>query len=514
MVLMQRTEGANNVGGLFTEGPPPTTITADWLNSIQEELCAVVEYSGQAVQTAATDSKSQLLTALLSMIPTYDAVISSQEGWDDIIERTGANAYQFKDDYKSVFVKVADYNLTLSGGDTWGALSTNNVTHLEFEKGAAIQFGNTPGYINCNTTGSILKNVTVKGLGTVASAVVQSFLLAAENVVFDSCKATTRLSNTDMSGFRGSATALHNITSRYINCTATALNSSGIVYGYYLCENVSNSIAYALDTTGASSCYGFHSVVNINSCYAYDIDASTLAAHGMYNCTNISASYCRNIESAAGVNTYGFRNCYNVSACQAIAIDATGAGSAIGFYSCDQLNGCRAIDIDSATDSYGFSTCNQVSGCKADDIDSSGSICYGFSQCYNISSCLAIDIQSAVNNNTFGFSNCNQINGCTVETIDATGTGNAYGFNSCDQISGCYTVDIDASNGSAYGFRGCNRIAACYAYDIDSSAGSSLGFHECDYGAALYTAETCSDNTFINAGDGAGEYSCNTGLTP
>lgn len=68
---MDRTDGAGNIGGLFVaEDPatsrPPTEITADWLNGVQEELLAAIEGAGvvpdsadltqlhQAIQAAST----------------------------------------------------------------------------------------------------------------------------------------------------------------------------------------------------------------------------------------------------------------------------------------------------------------------------------------------------------------------------------------------------------------------------------------------------------------------------
>lgn len=62
---MHRTEGRNNDGGLYTEGPPPTTITAAAMNSLQEELASVIEYSGQSLLTAGTDTQNQLLAAVM-----------------------------------------------------------------------------------------------------------------------------------------------------------------------------------------------------------------------------------------------------------------------------------------------------------------------------------------------------------------------------------------------------------------------------------------------------------------
>jgi len=65
---MHRTEGDNytTVGTdkRFTDGPPGTTVTDDWLNAVQEEIATVVEGAGLTLSTASADTFGQLLAAL------------------------------------------------------------------------------------------------------------------------------------------------------------------------------------------------------------------------------------------------------------------------------------------------------------------------------------------------------------------------------------------------------------------------------------------------------------------
>ena len=49
---------------LYTEGPPGTRVTANALNSIQEEIAYVIEQAGITLETANTDSWHQLYQAL------------------------------------------------------------------------------------------------------------------------------------------------------------------------------------------------------------------------------------------------------------------------------------------------------------------------------------------------------------------------------------------------------------------------------------------------------------------
>jgi hypothetical protein len=431
---MHRTEGANNVSGLYSAGPPPTTITADALNSIQEELAAVIEYSGQSMQTAATDTRNQLLAALLALIPTYDAIVVSQASWDAIIERTAANTYQFKDDYKSVFVKIGNYALTLSGGDTWGQLRTNNVSHLEFERGATITFGNTQGYLNVNTSNCFLKNVFVKGLGTVASAVQYSFLLSAAAVTFDNCVVSTRLSNTNMTGFQGSAVAAYNLMAKYINCRATSLKvSSGDVSGFYLCQNISGGTVNNCACTGSGVLYGFSTCDNISSSQAYTLDSVNGNCAGFYTCNQISACTASNIDTSGTGVAYGFNNCNQISGCKVEDIQSAEDVSTYGFYSCDQISSCTAsiIDTTGTGNAYGFYSCNQISSCTATDIDSSGNIACGFHNCDQISSCTATDIDAPLAT-AYGFYYCHY--GVALYTTE-TCAGNAFINANTDEFS-------------------------------------------------------------------------------
>jgi len=61
---MIRTEGANNVNNLFSNGPPGTSLEENWLNSVQEEICYVIEQAGLTVQTRGTDTRQQLYNAI------------------------------------------------------------------------------------------------------------------------------------------------------------------------------------------------------------------------------------------------------------------------------------------------------------------------------------------------------------------------------------------------------------------------------------------------------------------
>jgi hypothetical protein len=382
--------------------------------------------------------------------------ISNQANFENAIERVSANTYKFSDNYRTILVRYGEYDFTacLSGGDTWGQLQTNNVTHLEFERYATITFGNTPGYLNVNTTHCYLKNVIVKGLGTVASAVQYSFLSSAAAVTFDNCVVTTRLSNTNMTGFQGSATASHNLSTRYINCRVTALTSSGNISGFYLCQNMVGCTVNNCACTGTGVLYGFST------------------------CDNISSSQVYTLDSVNG-NCAGFYTCNQVSACNVSDIDTSGTGVAYGYHTCSQVSANRASALDSTYQAYGFNVCNQVSGCYAYDIQSTNATANGY---------------------VYGFYDCDQISACYAYKLD-TNAGACRGFYLCNQISSCKAEDIDSAAANSEGFGYCTQMSSCYATAI-TGATTAEGFNHCTYGAALNTDEAANaGNDYMDTTD-------------
>jgi hypothetical protein len=76
---MHRTNGAGNIGGQFVaEDPainrPPTEITAEWLNAVQEELAGFVEWAGLGLSSV---DMTQVRQALLAKFATLVGVQNS-----------------------------------------------------------------------------------------------------------------------------------------------------------------------------------------------------------------------------------------------------------------------------------------------------------------------------------------------------------------------------------------------------------------------------------------------------
>jgi hypothetical protein len=108
---MHRTEGDNHLLNQFTDGPPGTTITANWLNAIQEEIAGVIEGAGMTVDVADVDVYGQLFDALKALHPHIVDVPSSATD--------GGLAGQFSFDASYLYICVATNTwrrVSISGG--------------------------------------------------------------------------------------------------------------------------------------------------------------------------------------------------------------------------------------------------------------------------------------------------------------------------------------------------------------------------------------------------------------
>jgi hypothetical protein len=368
---MHRTNGEGNVAGQFVGGPPATCLTPEWCNSVQEELCNVIEAAGLTVASDGfADTKNQLLAAIQTIISNtdpYDIIVSTQAEFNALFTRQGANHYHIHDDYKTVLVKnftggyLCDGPMSfLSGGDTWGYVQTNLCTHLKFENGAYWNVGDSLFYLEANTDDCKLENVWIRGLGTVAAALTRSFYATGLRMTFDNCKTSNRYANATFVGFEGSNVVATDITNKYINCLASYLITTvGLVSGFRYCYNVSNCISYNISSiTVGIDVYGFFSCNNMSNCIAYNISGTTSFVSGFSTCNFLSSCYSESISCSSG-GADGFRACSNMSSCYANTIDSTAAGWAIGFNGCNYISSCKANDIDSAGgNANGFRSCN------------------------------------------------------------------------------------------------------------------------------------------------------------
>lgn len=479
----------------FTDGPPGTKVNAAFMQTLMKEITNVIENAGLSVLTKNTDTRDQLWQALQILGRPYDLIVSSQVVFNSMIERVGANHYQIKGNYKSIFVKniTGGYNTTswLSGGDTWGYLDTNTCGHIEFESDAYIACANTAFYFNINTDDAIIRNVWVKGDGSSAT-ITNSFQLAANRVNYINCKTSERYDETSaIVGFQGSATASHNNTSKYDSCSVfnQTNDTIGDNSGFYLCKNLVNCSVDTLTTLNAAcTATGFKNCYNLTNCNATDFVSAGIA-YGMYQTYRINNS---NIEFISGSSAYGLYQCEIASNISIISITGN-TTMAIGAYNCRNLNVVEVSGITSTTlIGRGFSQCGRISGCNVEqmtNVGGTGNI--GFDRCDMISSCYVTFNDIGLN---YGFYTCFGIVSCRASNIFST-TDDVYAFYKCEDISGCRAVGCGhtgfVAGKNAYAFNECLRISSCHALSTATNGGGGVaeGFHNCKYIAAVFPAD-------------------------
>ncbi len=487
----------------FKDTPPATTVNAAWANAIQEEICYVIEQMGLTVLTKGTDTKDQLWQSLQKLGYPYDAIVSSQITFNNIIEKVAANHYRIKTQYRSAFFKYVEggYNTTswLTGGDTWGYVDTNACAHIEFEAGTFIGCVNTGFYLNVNTEEAVIKNVWIKGNG-VAGAITKSFKLDAARVKYINCKTSDRNDDTSaIIGFQGSGIAARDDTSSYDGCSVynQTNDTTGDNTGFYQCKNLNNCYADTITANNvACTISGFRDCYNLTNCNATNF-VCTGTAYGMRVCERVSNS---NIEYISGSTGYGLYQCRRVSNCNISSITAT-VVSGVGAYDSTYLSNIKISGITGISlDSYGFDECEYISCSSVDTMINFGNGSYGFRWCNNVTSC-------TVNNITddaiiYGFYLCNRLTGCSVESI-ISNLNNVYGFNNCEFVSACLAKTIQTAHESAFGYYQCNNVSACKSDTVQHTGAIGLktvvGFFDCDFISA------CSETGTSNGGGGMAE---------
>lgn len=93
---MHRIDGANHSSNLFTEGPPGTQVTDDWLNDVQETLAQFIEAQGvtlvKGTYTQLTTAVTARLTTLKGAINTWSAAQTFTGGLNSTGVGSGAGA--------------------------------------------------------------------------------------------------------------------------------------------------------------------------------------------------------------------------------------------------------------------------------------------------------------------------------------------------------------------------------------------------------------------------------------
>lgn len=138
---MHRTDGLNNVAGAFDDGDvgtgtPGTQIEQDWLNAVQEELCAVVETCGG---TLVKGSNGQVVAQMVSAATANKVVRRDSSGRAkvadpsaaDDIDTKGARDTAVNAGPSVVGTATAGSNWSITGGSTAGKRYANKLVSLE-----------------------------------------------------------------------------------------------------------------------------------------------------------------------------------------------------------------------------------------------------------------------------------------------------------------------------------------------------------------------------------------------
>lgn len=425
----------------------------------------------------------------------YDYVVGSQEEFNIIIDRTAANQYRIKDNIKSVYVKylAGGYQMTgatspLQGGDAYGYIETNDCTRLIFTQGAYIDMHQNKGYLEVDTDYCYLENVSIQGDTGASSAIIQSYLLNANYVTYMNCNCINRSSSTNMRGFYGSGTTLHNQTSKYIGCIVKDLIAISAIYGFSRTENMDGCRIEDLQSGTLSSCFGIFEGKNISNCRIRELDGQSI---GIADSENISN--CEIIDLDGGV-VYGIFNCNNITNTTITDLDAA-TTTCYGIHLSNNISNCRITQLDAVGNCYGIHQSNYISACQVEDVDSSGGNAAGCYDCDQITASRIVDIDT-VAGTAYGFFQCTSVSSAYTQAAD-------YGFYNCDRISavfsGVHTID---------GFYNCDRINAATSFN-----NANNGYTDCDYIAMCYATTNGVDgfnncdtvigsNSISNTGDG------------
>ena len=81
---MERIKGAGHVNNRFVAedaqaGRPPTELTADWFNDVQEEICSVIEAAGGEANGVSQHQLKDAISTLIAAVPSADVMVGATE---------------------------------------------------------------------------------------------------------------------------------------------------------------------------------------------------------------------------------------------------------------------------------------------------------------------------------------------------------------------------------------------------------------------------------------------------
>jgi hypothetical protein len=368
-----------------------------------------------------------LTTSLNSNV--YDVVVNSQVELDALIERNGANDYQFISGIKSVKIKYLDggYSMTsyLSGGDLYGELKTNEVVSLICDKGSYFNRGGVTNAFVFNTPDSEIENLWVKGSSSeVGMNTYKVLYIDSYDVILRCCRVShMNATNPTPSGGMFSVDSTDEFkakSSKLYDCKVdNIIVPSGNTVGFRYLNNLIGCIAQNIDYPNDGGGFvGFYQCEILSNCQVYSVtlgtNPTTTAFLECFNsCFKLTNCSVTKVTYGGGSNLEFFKACSHLVSCVVEDSDALSVASAVlvtivGFRSCNRLSACSfAISSDALitnTDIRGFFECNWMTACLSSPGGNLGSgASYGYYECSGISACRS---GAALGTTYHGFFNC------------------------------------------------------------------------------------------------------------
>lgn len=228
--------------------------------------------------------------------------------------------------------------------------------------------------------------------------------------------------------------------------TNTAANTGtyAILYGFYLCNKMSDCKAASNSTTGD--------------------DADLFVLH---TCNQVSNCYCNDNSTAGGdSNLYVYYTCNSVSGCWSQGNSTSGASSdLLSFYVGNGVASCTCASNSTsgaASHCHGFHTIGGVSSSivSADAATGDGSHVKSFMGNEDITACVST-INTAALGNVYGFITNLRLSVCsTYNNSAATVTDNEYGFYDCKSVTHCKSSGDSVPYSISYADAGTSNACA------------------------------------------------------
>lgn len=426
----------------------------------------------------------------------FDLVITSQDDFNNAVERVSTGIYRFKSAYKSIYIKAGggdileypsnadkriidgayDISQLLSGGD--GAsdgvlLRTNNVQLLYCEPATQWYYGPTAGYVEISGPGEFHN---IRQFGD-ASTYQMEIGYAEHNEGVTDGFAIGNITGQSLYGFLIIGTSQDGSAGRLVGCEVwgrrvqTGFNGFDDPYiGKFGLENWSFENCRVIATSySVDDNLGFNQLYNLKNCYAaYVGQGVTDGIYSFSNCYNLDncVSAFNGLSSTSGINVSGYNSCLRLSNCLSKG-NGKSAEVALGFESCNKLVNCHALynGTNSPAVASGFYGCTNISNCTSEyngtnsDVDTVA----GFNLCYYIASSVANNNgKSGASVTGNGFIDCTYTDASCISYSNTL-----YDWINCSVIGNVYSQPSKTSG----------NVVSCFQFQetISNNATLSLG---------------------------------------